>query len=146
MSSHDDTGDEAGLGRIELSSGQAEAMAKLAGTLRVLGLVQAAVAGSALLVLVAALLVGIYGEDGPGLSGLPVLALVLIVLIVFQVAAPTLQGVMVAGAGNDLAAVARPDGRAQPRLLAAFARVRAVFLIEVVVALMLLVKELKYVL
>jgi hypothetical protein len=142
----EEAGDETGQGRVALSDAQAATMAKLGGMMRVLGLVQAAIAGSALLLLLAAIMVGLYGEDGPGLAGLPVLALVLLVLILFQVAAPALQGVMVAGAGNDLAAVARPEGRAQPRLFAAFARVRVVFLIEVVVALMLLVKELKYVL
>jgi hypothetical protein len=142
----EEAGDETGQGRVALSDAQAATMAKLGGMMRVLGLVQAAIAGSALLLLLAAIMVGLYGEDGSGLAGLPVLALVLLVLILFQVAAPALQGVMVAGAGNDLAAVARPEGRAQPRLFAAFARVRVVFLIEVVVALMLLVKELKYVL
>ena len=86
----------------------------------------------------------LYGPSGVGLSGVGVLALVFLALMLFQIGAPALQGVMVAAASNDLAAVADPKQRAQPRLIQAFARMRQVFLLEVIVALMLLVKELKF--
>ncbi len=141
---YDDTEEEAGQGRVELSDSQARTLGRLGEQLRVLGLVQAVVAGGALLLLLAAIAYALYGPSGVGLSGVGVLALVFLALMLFQIGAPALQGVMVAAASNDLAAVADPKQRAQPRLIQAFARMRQVFLLEVIVALMLLVKELKF--
>lgn len=141
---YDDTEEEAGQGRVELSDSQARTLGRLGEQLRVLGLVQAVVAGGALLLLLAAIAYALYGPSGVGLSGAGVLALVFLALMLFQLGAPALQGVMVAAASHDLTAVADPKQRAQPRLIQAFARMRQVFLLEVIVALMLLVKELKF--
>lgn len=141
---YDDTEDETGQGRVELSEAQAHALTRLGEAMRVLGLIQAVVAGGALLLLLAAAGVALYGPDGPGLLGAGFLVLVFLALTVFQIAAPAVQGFLVAGAAGDLQAVADPKQRAQPRLIQAFARMRSVFLLEVIVALMLLVKELKF--
>ncbi len=141
---YDETEDETGQGRVELSDLQARTLARIGEQMRVLGLIQAVVAGAALLLLLAVIGYALYGPDGAGISGAGVLALVFMALLVFQLAAPALQGLMITGACNDLAAVADPKQRAQPRLIQAFARMRSVFLLEVIVALMLLVKELKF--
>lgn len=141
---YDETEEETGQGRVELSDPQARTLARISEQMRVLGLIQAVVAGAALLILLAIIIYALYGPTGEGISGVGVLALVFLALMVFQLAAPTLQGLMITGASNDLGAVADPRQRAQPRLIQAFARMRSVFLLEIIVALMLLVKELKF--
>jgi hypothetical protein len=145
---YDETEEEAGQGRVELSEAQAHALTRLGQAMRVLGLIQAVVAGAALLLLLtviaAVLFLGPLVGPGPSLLEAGFLAHVFLALLVFQLAAPTFQGVLVAGAAGDLQAVADPKQRAQPRLIKAFARMRSVFLLEVIVALMLLVKELKF--
>lgn len=141
---YDDTEDDAGQGRVELSEPQARTLARIGEQMRVLGLVQAVVAGAAVLLVLAAVAYALYNEHGPGLSGLGVLGTVFLALMLFQIAAPAVQGMMVFAASQDLAAVADPKQRHQPRLIQAFARMRQVFLLEILVALMLLVKELKF--
>lgn len=138
----DDPSEENGQGAVVPPAG-------LAGTvnlLRVLGVVQAAVTGALLLLLVTGLTLALYGEDGPGITGLDGVAIVALILVVFQVGAPTLQGVLLVGAGGDLAKIGGAGERGQPLLFSALARVRNVFLLEVIVALTLLVKELRHVL
>lgn len=142
----DDPAEEQGLGAVVPGPAQARALAGVSGLLRVLGMVQAALTGGALLLLLVGLYLALYGERGPGFSGLDGVTIVALILVVFQVGAPTLQGLLLAGAGGDLDRLGRAGEQGQPLLLAAFGRVRTVFLIEVIVALMLLIKELRFVL
>jgi hypothetical protein len=129
MADEDSPQDGPGLARIEFSDADEARMHRLAWAMGVVGVLQSIFAGLGLLVAlwVAATALGHLGRA-------PVMVLISVGLLLLVTSLPLWQGMLLREAGEFIGRVAGFDDDDQEHVVAAFRRLRVVFIIEAVLA------------
>ena len=128
----DDADEPVGVARVEFDEAEERSLVRLAGAMGLVGLLQMLLGGIGVVLAVLAL----------ALSRHPIELVIVSVLGLVYVGLPVWQGMLLREAGEAIGKVAGSDEDDQEYLASAFRRLRAVFVVELILALWPLVRTL----
>ena len=128
----DDADEPVGVARVEFDEAEERSLVRLAGAMGLVGLLQMLLGGIGVVI---ALVVVVLARQ-------PIELLIVSVLGLVYVGLPVWQGMLLREAGESIGKVAGSDEDDQEYLASAFRRLRAVFVVELVLALWPLVRKL----